>query len=102
MANPAEVTKSGLQNSWRTYLRHRYSILFYSLLFTLVAVPTLNAFKSSGILIDFLLAANLLAAVMPVNSRKNRLLLFTAMIVVWLARPLALWLHHPTLSVITL
>src|SRR5215469_8957698 len=102
MANPAEVTKSGLQNSWRTYLRHRYTILFYSLLFTLVAVPTLNAFKSSGILIDSLLAADLLAAVMHVNAGKNRRLLLILMSVVWFARPLELWLHHPTLSVIAL
>jgi len=102
MVNPAEATKGGLRNIGRTYMRYRYSILFYSLLLTLVAVPILNAFKSSGILVDSLLAANLLAAVMPVNVGKNRSLLLTVMIVVWLARPLALWLHHPTLSVIAL
>ncbi len=80
---------------------HRYAILFYSLLFILVAVPVLNMFKSGAVLIESLLAANLLAAIMPVNLGKNRNILLPVMIVVWLARPLALWLDHHTLSVIT-
>lgn len=58
-------------------------------------------FESSGILIDSLLAANLLVAVTPVDVGKNRPLLLAVMIAVWCARPLALWLEHPTLSVIT-
>ena len=82
-------------------MRHRYSILFYSILFILVAVPVLNMFKSGVVLIESLLAANMLAAIMPVNLGKNRSLLLTLMIVVWLARPLALWLDQSTLSVIT-
>ena len=82
-------------------MRHRYSILFYSLLLILVAVPVLNMFKSGAVLIESLLAANLLAAIMPVNLGKNRSPLLTLMIVVWLARPLALWLDQSTLSVIT-
>jgi hypothetical protein len=82
-------------------MRRRYSILFYSLLFILVAVPFLNMFKSGAVLIESLLAANLLAAIMPVNLGKNRNILLPVMVVVWLARPLALWLDHHTLSVIT-
>jgi hypothetical protein len=82
-------------------MRHRYSILFYSLLFILVAVPVLNMLNSGAFLIESLLAANLLAAIMPVNLGKNRTILLTVMIVVWLARPVALWLDHRTLSVIT-
>lgn len=83
-------------------MRHRYSILFYSLLFTMMAAPVLNLLKSSGILIESLLAANLLAAVMPVNVERNRRILIAVMLVVWLARPLAIWSGHRTLSVITL
>jgi voltage-gated potassium channel Kch len=101
MVDSAEVTTGGLRNVGRAYMRCRYSILFYFLLFTLVTVPILNVFKSGGILIDSLLAANLIAAVMPVNIEKNRSILLTVMIVVWVARPLALWLDHKTLSVIT-
>jgi voltage-gated potassium channel Kch len=91
----------GLRNFRRTYMRRRYSILFYSLLFILVAVPILNVFKYGVVLIDSLLAANLLAAIMPAKLGKNRPILLTVMIVLWLARPVALWLDHRTLSVIT-
>ncbi len=101
MDDPTEVRAGRLRNFRRAYLRHRYLILFYSLLFILVAVPVLNMFKSGVILIDSLLAANLIAAIMPVNLGKNRTVLLTIMIFVWLARPLALWLDHRTLSVIT-
>lgn len=99
--DPTGASAGRLGNLQRTYLRHRYSILFYSLLFILVAVPVLNMFRYGVVLIDSMLAANLLAAIMPVNLGKNRTLLLTGMIVLWLARPLALWLHHQTLSVIT-
>jgi hypothetical protein len=99
--DPTEVRAGGLRNFQRAYMRHRYSILFYSLLFILVAVPVLNLFKSGVVLIESLLAANMLAAIMPVNLGKSRPIVLTVMFVVWLARPLALWLDHRTLSVIT-
>ena len=83
-------------------MRRRYSILFYSLLITLLAVPASNLFKFSGVLIDSLLAANLLVAVMPGNTGKSRRIVLALMIVVWLARPLAILYGHRTLSVITL
>jgi hypothetical protein len=83
-------------------MRRRYSILFYSLLLTMMAVPALHLFRSSGILMDALLAANLLVAVMPGNPGKNRRIVIAVMIVAWLARPLAIWSGHRTLSVITL
>ena len=82
-------------------MRHRYSILFYSILFILVAVPVLNMFRYGVALIDSLLAANLLTAIMPVNLGKRRTIVLTIMIVVWVTRPLALWLDNRTLSVIT-
>jgi hypothetical protein len=83
-------------------MRRRYSILFYSLLITLLAVPASNLFQFSGVLIDSLLAANLLVAVMPGNTGKSRRIVLALMIVVWLARPLAILYGHRTLSVITL
>ena len=101
MDDATEVRAGRLRNFRRSYMCHRYAILFYSLLFILVAVPVLNMFKSGAVLIESLLAANLLAAIMPVNLGKNRNILLPVMIVVWLARPLALWLDHHTLSVIT-
>jgi hypothetical protein len=100
---PTEVWEArGLRKFQRIYMRHRYSILFYSLLFVLAAAPILNMLKSGGFLLDSLLAANLLAAIMPANLVKNRRILLAFMIVLWLARPLALWLDHHMLSVITI
>jgi hypothetical protein len=54
-----------------TYLRNRYRILFYTVLLTLVSVPILSALKFSGILIESFLAANLLAATMPVSGVRS-------------------------------
>jgi hypothetical protein len=94
--------RGGLGRLGRTYLRRRYTILFYTLLFIMVAVPLCAAIELTGALIDFLLAASLLAAVLPVDSMKGRRGLLTVVALVWLARPLTLWLDHPILSAITL
>jgi Ion channel len=83
------------------YLRHRYSLLFYALLFTMVAGPVLHALKLSGTLFESLLAMSLLAAIMPDPVKGHRLLL-ALMIVAWPARLLAVWLGHRALSAITL
>jgi Ion channel len=83
------------------YLRHRYSLLFYALLFTMVAGPVLHALKLSGTLFESLLAMSLLAAIMPDPVKGHRLLL-VLMIVAWPARLLAVWLGHRVLSAITL
>ena len=93
---------AGLNELAPTYLRNRYRILFYTVLLTLVSAPILSAFKFSGILIESLLAASLLAAIMPVNGVRSRPYLLLGMFVVWLARPLTVWLEHPFLSTTTL
>ena len=84
------------------YMNRRYAILFYSLLFTMIATPAFSALQLKGVLIESLLALNLLAAVVPVNARRNSLLLFTGMVVVCLTRPATLWFRHPTISLISL
>jgi len=86
----------------QSYLKRRYTILFYALVFTLVASPVTAAFGLSGALIESFLAASLLAAVMPVSEGKIRSLLLAVMIALWLARPVTAWLGHPTLSEVTL
>jgi hypothetical protein len=91
-----------LHDLGRDYLRRRYTILFYSLVFTMVASPIIAAMRWRGALIESLLAANLLAAVMPVNAGKSRRFLLAAMAAVWLARPLTAWFGHSTLSEMTL
>src|SRR5262249_25009900 len=91
-----------LSNVCDAYVDRRYSILFYVLLLTLVATPVLGALKFSGALIESLLAASLLAAILPVNAVRNRPFLLIALLTVWLTRPLTVWLQHRVLSAITL
>ena len=86
----------------KNYLNRRYTILFYALVFTLVASPVTAALGLSGALIESFLAASLLMAVLPVSRGRIRTFLLTAMIALWLARPLTDWLGHPTLSQLTL
>jgi len=86
----------------RGYHARRYAILFYTLLLIMVAMPLFAAFGLSGALIEFFLAASLLAAVMPVGTVGSRPALLTVTVLVWLARPLTAWFHNPALSVMTL
>jgi len=92
----------GLRALGGAYLRHRYSILFYTLLLTTAAAPLFAAFGLTGALLECFLATNLLAAVIPVSSAKSRRVLLTITAAVWLARPLTAWLNHPALSLMTL
>jgi voltage-gated potassium channel len=84
------------------YLQSRYKVLFYTLLLTLISAPILGALEWPGTLLDLFLGASLLAAIMPVTSTKDRRYVLVAMIVVWVARPVAEWMEHPLVSRITL
>jgi len=68
----------------------------------MIATPVSSALQSKGVLIEFLLALNLLAAVMPVHVGRNSLLLFTGLVVLCLTRPAMLWFHHSRISLIPL
>lgn len=59
---------SVLRDFAERYLRRRYSILFYTLLLTMVTAPVLNTLKLSGVLFDLLVAACLLAVI---NGRQT-------------------------------
>ena len=99
MINDTSVaTTGGLRAPGRAYLRRRYGILFYTLLLTMVAAPGFAAFELKGSLIEFFLAANLLAAVMPVSAGRARYVLLTVVTVAWLARPATVWFDYPALS----
>lgn len=102
MSDSAVVGTEGLRELGRAYLRHRYALLFYTLLLTMVAAPIFTALELSGNLIELLLAANLLAAVLPVGAGNGRSALLILMTLVWLARSVTAWLAHPALSAITL
>ena len=86
----------------RAYLRRRYTILFYTLVFTLLSAPVLSALKFSGTLLESLLATSLLAAILPVTAVRSRAYLLLAVGLVWLARPVTVWLDHLVLSAIAL
>ena len=83
-------------------LRRRYTVLFYSLLFTLVAGPVSAALRFGGGLIDLFLAANLLMAVIPVAKGRTRSLLIGGVAVLLTARLATAWLVHPALSAVAL
>ena len=58
------------------YIRKRYTILFYSLLLTLVASPLFAALHWKTTAIELLLAATLLIAVLPVRTVSVRWILW--------------------------
>lgn len=97
---------SGASDSLRgfmwAYSRRRYAILFYTVLLTLLSAPVLSALKWSGNLLESLLAAGLLAAILPISEVRSRPYLLLAMVFVWLLRPVTSWLDRPILSTITL
>jgi voltage-gated potassium channel Kch len=94
--------QGGLHRLRATYFCYRYAILFYTLLLTMAAGPLLAAFDFTGGLIEFFVVANLLAAVLPIGSRRSRSTLIMLVAVVALARPITAWSNHPALSAMTL
>jgi hypothetical protein len=100
--SPTSGAGGGLPGLARTYLRRRYMILFYTLLVTMVAAPIFNALEFHGTLIESLLAACLLAAILPVGAVRNRPYLLLAIVVVWLSRLVTVWLDHRVLSEVAL
>ena len=67
---------SGASDSLRVfvsaYSRRRYTILFYTVLLTLLSAPVLSALKWSGNLLESFLAASLLAAILPISEVRSR------------------------------
>jgi len=102
MSDTGVVATDRLRVLGRAYLRRRYAILFYTLLLTLIAAPVVTAFELKGSLIEFFLAANLLAAVLPVSTGRSRRILLAIVTVVWLARPATVWFDQAALSALTL
>lgn len=77
---------------WASYLQRRYTILFYSLLFTILAGPLAATLALDGRLIEIALGINLLAAVLPMSQRRSALIVFSGLLgVALLARLGTLW-----------
>jgi len=68
----------------------------------MVAAPVLSTLKLSGTLFESLVAASLLAAIIPAGPMRSRPILLVFLIVAWLARPLTDWLGHRVLSAMTM
>ena len=101
----SEAVESG-DHGWRAvalaYMGRRYTVLFYLLLMTMVAVPLVATLELPGTLIEFFLAASLLAAVIPVGTVESRRGLLTITVLLWVARPVTAWFDLPLLSAISL
>ncbi len=84
---------------WQTYLSRRYALLFYSLLLTLATGPVLGVLGwRVGLVFEFLLIANIFAAVIPMKDARLRKLLLILMALAGMLRWGASWLGFPALS----
>jgi hypothetical protein len=98
----AEIAQ-GLRRLMRAYWTRRYAILFYTLLATMAAGPAFAALGIDARLLEVLLAASLLAAVMPVSAGMvARPLLLAALAIVCVLRFGALWIDDATMSTASL
>lgn len=79
------------------YLRRRYAILFYSLLFTLGLVPLLTSLGLQVGLFQPLLAVNLVAAVASIENRGDRYLLLGILAIGFVLRLGAFWVEPAAL-----
>ncbi len=84
------------------YVRMRYAMLFYSLLFTFVASPILGAFHLESTPVQFLLVVNILLAIIPIQTVRVRRALVWLVIVAWALRFLASWLGIVLSSAMTI
>jgi hypothetical protein len=81
-ADPGHVGHASIRNAkfWQAYGRHRYAILFYSLLFMLVAAPVAASSNLPPIVIKLLIAVCLMLAVLPSATKRSRIILVAAML----------------------
>jgi hypothetical protein len=89
----------GLGHAW---VRRRYTILFYSLLATIVATPASAALGIGAGMIEFFLAANLVLAVIPVGPERGRPVLLAVCTIILAAKLALTWLDDRVLAVLTL
>ncbi len=101
-ASLGSVDRGGLSGWWRAYLQHRYAVLFYSLLLTLVGSPIAKALGLTGSLMQVFLILNLLAAAFPAGSRKGRWILPAILLVAIIVRIVSVQVGHVAFSAVSL
>lgn len=90
-------------SGWRqVYLRHRYAVLFYSLLVTLVGVPLIKAFGLTGMGLQFFVGLNLLAATPSIENKIGRHVPLVFVGAAVLLGVISIWIGHAALSTATL
>lgn len=101
-ASIGSVNQDGFPGWWRVYLGHRYAILFYSLILTLVVAPILKAIGIHANFMQLFLGLNLMAASVPLGSRKGRWALPAIVLVAIALRIVSLETGHVGLSTLSL
>ncbi|MEI8015941.1 MAG: ion channel [Nitrospira sp.] len=96
------VRQDGPAGLWQAYLQHRYAFLFYSLILTLVIAPILKAIGIHGNFMQLFLGLNLMAASVPLESRKGRWVLPAIVLVAIVLRITSLQTGHAGLSTLSL
>jgi hypothetical protein len=71
--------------------------LFYSLLFTLAVGPLRSVLGCRANLLELFLAVNLLAALVPIGSRKTRMVLLSVLVVAFVGQGGTAWLGQTVL-----
>jgi len=79
VANRQARRAAGDGGVWQAYRRNRYAILFFSLLLLLIALPAASAFGLPSLINKILIAACLMAAVMPNATKRTRVVLLGGM-----------------------
>lgn len=96
------VVQREISGWWQFYLHHRYGVLFYSLLITLIGAPILKVLGGSGLGLEFFAGANLLAATPSIEHKIGRrvpLMLVATAVFLGIA---SLWIGHAVLSTASL
>ncbi|HSN04266.1 MAG TPA: ion channel [Nitrospira sp.] len=87
---------------WRRYLPHRYAVLFYSLILTLLMGPFLKTIGVPNNFVQLFLGVNLVAATVPLERGRGRWALRAIVLVAIVLRIVSLLTAHAELATIIL
>lgn len=105
MTQPTSITsrhQDGPSGWWRTYLQHRYAVLFYSLILTLVVGPIVKMIGFPGNFVQLFLGLNLLAASVPLERRRGRWIFPAVVLLSIILRVVSLLAGQTGLSILSL
>lgn len=92
-----------MNSAWNNYLARRYTILFYSLVLTMVFGPMSESLGMQSRHVEQFLAFNLLAALLPVGRNVRwRALLLAVLAMALVTRFASQWLHEPVFAIYSL